>query len=48
MLTLKPFKDCRDELTVTSNGVILRGHRIVIPSLLQTRAIQLAHGSRQG
>ena len=28
---VKPYKQIKDELTVTSQGVVLRGTRIVIP-----------------
>ena len=45
---VKPFKNIKDELTVTSNGLILRGSRIVIPESLQQRAIDLAHETHPG
>ena len=45
---VKPFKQIKDELTVTSDGVILRGTRIVIPESLEQRAIDIAHESHQG
>ena len=45
---VKPFKKIKDELTVTSNGLILRGSRIVIPESLQQRAIDLAHETHPG
>ena len=45
---VKPFKNSKDELTVTSNGLILRGSRIVIPESLQQRAINLAHETHPG
>ncbi len=40
---VKQFKAARDELTVTSDGIVLRGTRIVIPEASQRRAIALAH-----
>ena len=45
---VKQFKGIKDELTVTSNGLILRGSRIVIPEPLQQRAIDLAHETHPG
>jgi hypothetical protein len=30
---VKPFKNVKDELTVTSTGIVLRGSRIVIPEI---------------
>ena len=37
------FKPIMPELTVTANGIILKGERIVLPKALQERTIQLAH-----
>ena len=45
---VKPFKAIKDELTVTSNGVVLRGSRIVMPKPLQQRAIDIAHETHLG
>ena len=45
---VKPFKTVKDELTVTTNGIILRGSRIVIPESLQQRAIDIAHETHPG
>ena len=45
---VKPFKNIKDELTVTSNGLILRGSRIVIPESLHLRVIDLAHETHPG
>ena len=43
------FKHVKDELTVNdSSNIILRDHRIVIPSLLREKAISLAHEGHQG
>ena len=36
------------ELSVTTEGVILRDTRIVIPKSLHTRTVKLAHGGHQG
>ncbi|CAB4021606.1 Hypothetical predicted protein [Paramuricea clavata] len=40
---VRPFKNVKDELTVTSTGIVLRGSRVVIPKSLQQRAIDIAH-----
>ena len=45
---VKPFKNVKDELTVTSTGIVLRGSRIVIPKSLQQRAIDIAHETHPG
>ena len=45
---VKPYKSVKYELTVTSENIILRGTRIVIPESLQQKAIELAHESHQG
>ncbi len=45
---VKQFKAVRDELTVTSDGIVLRGTRIVIPETLQRRAIAIAHETHLG
>ena len=45
---VKQFKTVKDELTVTTNGVILHGSRIVIPESLQQRAIDIAHETHPG
>ena len=44
---VKPYKSVKDELTVTSENIILRGTRIVIPESLQQKAIDLALESHQ-
>ncbi|KAL1424138.1 hypothetical protein MTO96_003636 [Rhipicephalus appendiculatus] len=45
---LKPFAAIRTELATTPDGLILRGTRLVLPTNLQERAIQLAHRGHQG
>ena len=45
---VKPYKQIKDELTVTSQGIVLRGNRIVIPQSLQQRAIDIAHDTHLG
>lgn len=47
-IELKPFKNIQDELSTTSNGIVLRGNRIIIPSTLRLKTIQLAHEGHQG
>jgi hypothetical protein len=42
------FKPVKDELTVTSKGVVLRGTRIVLPQSLQQRAVDIAHVTHLG
>ena len=38
----------KDELTVTTNGIILHGSKIVIQESLQQRAIDIAHETHPG
>ena len=45
---VKPFKAIKDELTITSQGIMLRGPCIVIPQPLKQRAIDIAHESHLG
>jgi hypothetical protein len=42
------FAKVMDELTVSTEGLILRGSRIIIPVELQEKAIRLAHDGHQG
>lgn len=44
---LRPYRRVRDELCVT-NGIILRGHRIVMPSTLWQTTLANAHEGHQG
>lgn len=44
---LQPFKRVKNELSVT-NGLVLRGCRIVIPAGLRQRTLQNAHEGHQG
>ena len=43
-----PFRKVKDELTVISENIILRGTRIALPKALQQRAIDIAHELHQG
>ena len=46
---VKKFIQILPELTVTTNGILLKGERMVLPESLQDTAIQLAHrGSHPG
>ena len=45
---VKPYKAIRDEPAATSKGIILREPRIVIPQLLQQRAVDNAQESHLG
>ena len=38
-----PFYNVRNELTVTVQGVVLLGHRIVMPQALRDRTLAIAH-----
>ena len=45
---VKPYKSVKDELTVTSNGVVLRDTHIVVRQSLQKRAIDIAYEAHIG
>eukprot|EP00112_Aurelia_sp_Birch-Aquarium-sp1_P015091 Seg3312.4 transcript_id=Seg3312.4/GoldUCD/mRNA.D3Y31 product="putative protein K02A2.6" protein_id=Seg3312.4/GoldUCD/D3Y31 len=45
---LKVFKKVKEELTVTDDGFILKGTKLVIPSTLRNRVVNLAHEGHQG
>ena len=42
-----PFYNVRNDLTVTMQGVVLRGHRIVMPQALRDRTLAIAHQGHQ-
>jgi hypothetical protein len=44
---LKPYKDIFAELT-SIDGMILRGERIVVPTLLRDKIVEIAHEGHQG
>ena len=46
--SIQPYKCVKDELTISLDGIVLRGTRIVMPESLQQRTIQLAHEGHQG
>ena len=45
---LNPYKNIQDELSITDNGLLLRGHRLIVPESLRQQAVDLAHGGHQG
>ena len=42
---VKEYKHVKDELSVSSHGLILRGNRIVVPHSLRQRTVDIAHKS---
>eukprot|EP00794_Sanderia_malayensis_P014704 gene14704-biopygen11798 len=46
--TVKSFLSVKDELSIGTSNIILRGSRIVIPASLQKKAVDLAHACHQG
>ena len=46
--SIKYFEKLANELSVTSDGLVLRGRRIVLPECLQMNAINIAHEGHQG
>ena len=40
---LLKFKPILPEITITGNGILLKGERIILPDTLQSLAIQLSH-----
>ncbi len=47
-IDLKPYKGIRNELTVADNGIVLRGNRLVMPTKLRNRTLNIAHAQHQG
>jgi transposase InsO family protein len=45
---LAAYQHMVHELSVTTEGIVLRDTRIVIPKSLRTRTVELAHGGHQG
>ena len=45
---VKPYRLIKDELMIGKQNVILRGSKIVIPTSLQQKAVDIAHESHQG
>jgi hypothetical protein len=46
--TLNAYKRMVPELSVSREGIVLRGHRILLPKTLRSRVIDLAHAGHQG
>ncbi|XP_037577013.1 uncharacterized protein K02A2.6-like [Dermacentor silvarum] len=46
--TLQPFSHVATELSVSKEGLVLRGTRIVLPAQLHTKAVHLARRGHQG
>ena len=46
--TMKTFKKLRSELSVTRGGLLLKGTKMVVPTKLQERVVELAHQGHQG
>ena len=47
-LIVEEYKHIKDELSITSHGLILRGTRIVVPLSLHQRAVEIAHEAHLG
>ena len=45
---LSAYEKLADELSVTESGLLMRHHRIVIPTALRSSVINLAHEGHQG
>ena len=45
---LQEYKNLKDELTLHTDGVLLRGSLVVIPASLRDRVVALAHEGHQG
>ena len=45
---MKIFEQVSKDLSVTSDGILLRGHRIVLPVSLRRHVVNLAHQGHQG
>lgn len=40
---VKKFRSILNEITITGNGILLKGERIILPASLQSQAVELAH-----
>ena len=47
-IALTPYKSIRNELTVSDNGIVLRGNRLVMPKKLRRHTLNIAHAQHQG
>jgi transposase InsO family protein len=48
LIEIESFYKIKEELSVTKDGLIMRGTRVVIPKILQNRVIRIAHGGHLG
>jgi len=44
---MQTFKKIRSELTLTGGGLLLKGTKMVVPTKLQERVVELAHKGHQ-
>ena len=44
---LTPYKSIRNELTVSDNGIVLRGNRLVTPKKLRGHTLNIAHAQQR-
>ena len=47
-VVVKEYKHIKDELSISSHGLILRGTRILVPHSLRKRAVDIAHEAHLG
>ena len=47
-VVVKEYKHIKDEISISSHGLILRGTRIVVPHSLRQRAVDIAHKAHLG
>ncbi len=45
---VKPFVGIQHELSISEDGLVLRGSKIVMPSVVQSSIIQIGHEGHQG
>jgi hypothetical protein len=48
LVTLTPYHSICNELTVSDNGIVLRGNRLVMPKKLRSETLNIAHAQHQG
>lgn len=46
--TIDTLCQCKNELSVSTNGIIIKGKKIVLPKALHKNAVKLAHTGHQG
>jgi hypothetical protein len=45
---IEPFEQVRAELSITGDGILLKGNQLVIPTSLRRQVVKLAHGGHMG